>query len=307
MSASQSELRSALATATADTAGKRQILAALRSAFDARGRFVLALAVIAIGWSGRDARDVTAEHGIGYFLGVLSVLCMLLLLVYPFRKRFKRLKVLGPTKDWFRAHMMMGATATLTALYHCNFELGSTNSRIALFSLLTVAASGLVGRFIYQKIHHGLNGRKRSLKKLLSRVKLTPPAGGTVVRFIPDLMEQVKTFDQAVLVPPKNLFDSLRLPFLLNARTRIAHYRLLQFARRRLAIESAASALVAQHADRLDRSIDNYLRTHLRQVRRVAEFLAYERLFSLWHTVHVPFFILLVVSVIVHIIAVHWY
>ena len=307
MSASQSELRSALATATADLAGKRQILAALRSAFDARGRFVLALAVIAIGWSGRDARDVTAEHGIGYFLGVLSVLCMLLLLVYPFRKRFKRLKFLGPTKDWFRAHMMMGATATLTALYHCNFELGSTNSRIALFSLLTVAASGLVGRFIYQKIHHGLNGRKRSLKKLLSRVKLTPPAGGTVVRFIPDLMEQVKTFDQAVLVPPENLFDCLRLPFLLNARTRIAHYRLRQFARRRLAIESAASELVAQHADRLDRSIDNYLRTHLRQVRRVAEFLAYERLFSLWHTVHVPFFILLVVSVIVHIIAVHWY
>ncbi len=307
MSASQSELRNAIASATTAAPGKRQVLEVLRRTFDARGRFLLAIAVIAIGWTGRDARDITAEEGIGYFLGVVAVVCMLLLLVYPFRKRFRRLKFLGATKDWFRAHMMMGATATLTALYHCNFKLGSTNSRIALFSLLAVAGSGLVGRFIYQKVHHGLNGRKRSLKKLLSRVRLTPPAGGTVVRFIPELMEQLKSFDQAVMVPPKNLYDSLRLPFMLNAKTRIAHYRLMRFARRRMAVEAAASTLVAQHADRLDRSIDNYLRTHLRQVRRVAEFLAYERLFSLWHTVHVPFFVLLVVSVIVHIIAVHWY
>ena len=307
MSASQSDMRSTIAFEHAARAEKRRILAMLRNAFDARGRFVLALAVIAVGWVGRDARNISAEHGIGYFLGIVSVLCMLVLLVYPLRKRFRRFKFLGSTRDWFRTHMMMGAGATLTALYHCNFTLGSMNSRIALFSLLLIAASGLVGRFIYQKIHHGLNGRKRSFKKQLSRVKLTPPAGGTVVTFIPDLMDQVKVFDQAVLVPPRSLYDSLRLPFVLNAKTRIAHRRLLRFARRRLAIESAASSLVAQHADRLDNSIDKFLRTHLRQVRRVAEFLAYERLFSLWHRVHIPFFILLVISVFVHIVAVHWY
>ncbi len=287
-------------------AGK-SLFGELRELVDARIRFVLALAAIVIGYLGRNSREVSAEEGIGYFLGVLTILCMLLLLVYPLRKRIKRLKVLGSTKDWFSAHMTMGALATLTALYHCNFQLGSLNSRIALYSLLLVAASGVTGRFIYTKIHHGLNGRKRSLKGLLGRVRLTPPEGGSVVSFMPQLMERVRDFDQQVLVPPNSFIENFKLPLVLGARTRLARYRLRKFARRKLIAESAASTLVAQHFDRLDQSIDNYLRMHLRQVRKVAEFLAYERLFSLWHAIHLPFFLLLVISVVVHVIAVHWY
>ena len=103
------------------------------------------------------------------------------------------------------------------------------------------------------------------------------------------------------------MFESLKLPLVLGARTRIAQYRLSKFARYKLIAEAAASPLVEAHRDRLDCTIDNYLRTHLRQVRRVAEFLAYERLFRLWHAVHLPFFFLLVVTVIIHVIAVHWY
>ena len=34
---------------------------------------------------------------------------------------------------------------------------------------------------------------------------------------------------------------------------------------------------------------------------------AYERLFALWHVAHIPFVYLLVVSAIVHVVAVHAY
>jgi hypothetical protein len=49
------------------------------------------------------------------------------------------------------------------------------------------------------------------------------------------------------------------------------------------------------------------VRRYLNAVVRVAQFTAYERLFSLWHVAHIPFVYLLVISSIVHVIAVHAY
>ncbi len=50
-----------------------------------------------------------------------------------------------------------------------------------------------------------------------------------------------------------------------------------------------------------------YVTAHLRHVHRVAEFTAYERIFSLWHKVHFPFFVTLVVTVVLHVLVVHLY
>jgi hypothetical protein len=49
------------------------------------------------------------------------------------------------------------------------------------------------------------------------------------------------------------------------------------------------------------------VRRYLASVVRVAQFTAYERVFALWHVAHVPFVYLLVVSAIVHVVAVHAY
>jgi hypothetical protein len=40
---------------------------------------------------------------------------------------------------------------------------------------------------------------------------------------------------------------------------------------------------------------------------RVAQFTAYERLFALWHVLHVPFVYLLVLTACFHVFAVHAY
>ncbi len=274
---------------------------------ESRIGFGLAALAIVVGWAGSDTRQLSAENGIGYALGIFSVTCMSILLVYPLRKRIKLLKFLGPVKDWFKTHMVMGPLAPVAALYHCNFQLGSLNSRIALFSALLVAGSGLVGRHIYRKIHHGLYGRKANLKELLSQVKLTAPNGSQVATFVPELMKRIAEFDRQVLVPPKSIWESMWLPFRLAFRTRLASYRLKRFSSRRLKAEALLSPLVHQHRKKLDKATRRYITNHLRQVRRVAEFNAYERLFALWHIVHLPFFYLLVLSTIVHVIAVHLY
>ena len=64
---------------------------------------------------------------------------------------------------------------------------------------------------------------------------------------------------------------------------------------------------MAEHRDRLEHIVDAYVRNHLHHVQRVASFVAYDRLFALWHKVHLPFFVLLTVSVVVHVAVVHIY
>jgi hypothetical protein len=54
---------------------------------------------------------------------------------------------------------------------------------------------------------------------------------------------------------------------------------------------------------RAHRLVDRYLDA----VVRVAQYTAYERLFALWHLAHLPFIYLLVISAVVHVIAVHAY
>lgn len=269
--------------------------------------FGIAAFLLLFGWLTRERGFFSAEEGIGYALGIVSVSCMLILLLYPLRKRFRILKFIGPLPKWFRNHMILGVSAPLAALYHCNFQLGSLNSRIALFSALLVAGSGLVGRFIYSKIHHGLYGKKANLKELLARVKLTMPGEGVLGAFVPELMKRITAFDREVLVPPKGIVDSLKLPFVLAVKTRVQYYRLSRFTRQSLVMHAMRSAVVAKHQAQLERAVCKYVATHLRHVRRVAEFTAYDRLFALWHKVHFPFFVTLLISVVIHIAVVHLY
>lgn len=275
--------------------------------FGAHIGFGLAAVLLAIGWAGREARELSADAGLGYLLGIVSVTCMALLLLYPLRKRIRLLKVLGPVRNWFRLHMILGMTVALAALYHCNFTLGSFNSRVALFSALLVAGSGLIGRYIYAKIHHGLYGRKASLKELLAQINLTGPDGGHLASFVPELMKRLTAFDKSVMVPPKNALDGIKLLLRMMVVTRLEYWQLMRFIRRRLTVEAAVSPRVAQHRMPLERATGLFISRHLRQVRKVAEFNAYERLFSLWHVVHLPFFVLLIISAVVHIWAVHAY
>ena len=170
-----------------------------------------------------------------------------------------------------------------------------------------MAGSGLIGRYLYAKIHHGLYGRKASLKELLGQINLTGPDGGHLASFVPELMQRLTTFDRSVMVPPKSVLDSVKLLARMIFITRLEYWTLTRFVRRRLIAEAAVSPRVAQHREPLERATKLFISRHLRQVRKVAEFNAYERLFALWHVVHLPFFVLLIISAVIHVWAVHAY
>lgn len=269
--------------------------------------FGLAALAALLGWLYREHRILDAGSGAGYFLGIVAAASMAALLVYPLRKRFAFLKFLGPTKSWFRTHMALGTLGPLAALYHCNFTTGSVNSRIALYAALLVAVSGFIGRYIYSKVHLGLYGRRADLKELLARIEVAAPAAARAAEFVPELTRRLVEFDRTVLVPPSSLLQCAFLPLRLAVITRMEQWRLLAFARGALAAESLRSERLHRYGPSLERITRDYIAAHLKQVRRVAEFVAYQRLFALWHVVHRPFFVVLAVAAVIHIVAVHSY
>ena len=59
-------------------------------AMQGRDVFVLSLGwlvLIAFAWNRRNSGDLTAETGVGYALGIIGSTLMLIMLVYPLRKR----------------------------------------------------------------------------------------------------------------------------------------------------------------------------------------------------------------------------
>ncbi len=260
-----------------------------------------------LGWLYRDTRDLNAESGLGYLLGIVAVFCMVTLLVYPVRKRFRLLRFIGSVKNWFRTHMMLGALGPLAALYHCNFQLGSLNSQVALYSALLVAGSGLVGRVLYQKMNQNLYGSKTDFNQLRRSLQANTPQLSDSLTFLPLVASRIGLFDQRILDSGKRLWPSIKILPGLGRKARREKAALLAFTDQQLNKIARTCPVIRTHQPRLLAVLDRYLFLHMAQARRLARLQLYERLFALWHLVHLPFFFMLVISTAVHVLAVHLY
>jgi hypothetical protein len=268
---------------------------------------VLTVVALYVGWQFPTARYITPERGVGYALGIVGGSMMLLLFLYSARKRFRWLSFLGAVAGWFRFHMVLGILGPLCILYHSNFSLGAANSNVALFSMLTVAGSGLVGRYIYARIHLGLYGRKTSLGELREGADGLRGLTGSV-SFLPELVERLERSEQRLLATGPHLpVLGFAKPLFVACNSMMARWRLRSYVRSALRAAARTSPTIAAHQRRLRKLARAYIDERLIATRRVAEFQAYERLFSLWHALHLPLIFMLLVAAVVHIVAVHVY
>jgi len=270
--------------------------------------YLLAAIAVSVGWLvTRRMELVDAGEGLGYYIGIAGASMMGILLLYPVRKRLRFMRYLGATRHWFRIHMIFGVLGPILILYHCNFTLGSVNSNVALVCTLLVAVSGLIGRYLYAKIHVDLDGHKINLTALKSQARLSIEDTGGRVVLVPHLLELMTEFDHVVLEPPRNFVAHLLLPLKLAFLSRWLTLRLFWFAHRELKSAARDSRTIANERRRLFRAARRFISDHQCRVRRVALLSSYERLFSLWHVLHLPFFYMLVLTAILHVVAVHMY
>lgn len=267
----------------------------------------LVLVVVAAATIVARSRLYTAGSDLGYWLGVAGGTAMLMLFLYPLRKRWRAMREIGSTRFWFALHMTLGIVGPVLIVLHSTLAFGSLNAIVAFASMALVAASGIVGRFLYGRIHHSLYGRRATLAELRTQAGMDSAAVRSKLAFVPVVEERLTDFarraeaaGQAGLGHPL-LFMTLGLRAML--------------ARRWCTAEAARVLRQRAHAegwtkDRLERAIigrNALIAAQLRAVQRVAQFGVFERLFSWWHVLHVPLVYMMVLSAIAHVVAVHMY
>jgi hypothetical protein len=269
--------------------------------------YAATLIAIGIGWLLRDRALINPEEGLGYWLGILGGSMMLVLILYPLRKRIRALRFLGRTAVWFKAHMLLGVLGPILILFHSNFQLGSFNSRVALYCMLLVAGSGVIGRHIYARIHSGLYGDKTSLEE--QRLQLAASLENSVgmISFLPKFSAQLQALSEEVQGDKITGSLGTRSSLAWTCRKYVVWISLRRTARNEIAERAAASDAVAANIDKLQTATSAYIRNFVRLTGRVAQFTLYERMFSLWHVLHMPLFFMMVISALLHVLAVHMY
>ena len=232
---------------------------------------------------------------------------MLLLLLYPVRKRIKALRAIGSVGFWFRSHMLLGVFGPVLILFHANFKLGSINSNAALVSMLVVAISGVVGRYLYGKIHLGMYGRKTEVREILADAEVLKRAIGADLPVADRVVEQLSSFAQLGTAGPKSVAAGLLLLPVISVRASVVRRRLIADARRAITIEGKRLGWPRNVRRRRLARVSELVTLHVSAIKKAAAFAFYERLFGLWHVFHLPLFFLLVIAAIVHVYAAHFF
>jgi hypothetical protein len=270
--------------------------------------FCIGIAVtLWIGWLNREDSGLTPESGAGYWLGIVGSSLMVLLLLYPLRKRARSLRWLGTVAFWFRAHMILGVFGPVLVLLHANFRLGSINSNVALVAMLIVAASGVVGRYLYGKIHLGLYGRRVVVEKILADADALEGLIAVRLPIADRVVAQLSAFAQLGTAAPKGVVSGLFLLPMISWRASVVRARLIADVRQVITVEGKRLGWSPSVRRRQLGGVADLVTLHVAAVKKAAAFAFYERLFRLWHVFHLPLFFLLVMAAIVHIFAAHFF
>ncbi|MET3107306.1 hypothetical protein AAKU67_002261 [Oxalobacteraceae bacterium GrIS 2.11] len=268
---------------------------------------LLVFILLALAWLVAFGNVYTSGSKLGYNLGLAGGLMMLTLLLYPLRKRIRVLARLGRMETWFRYHMFMGIGGPVLILFHSTFKIGSTNSSIALYSMLLVALSGVIGRFVYRRIHSGLYGKEVTLASAEGQLNASLQSIHSVYSLSPQIEHELRDFQEYASAQQPNLQARVWRFMTLRHQGKVLTRKVNQEIKKTLASQAKkngwSKSQLRMNYVIARRQMNDYVNAII-QYSQLSHWL---KLFSLWHIAHVPFVYLLVFCGFAHVIAVHLY
>ena len=212
---------------------------------------------------------------------------MTAMLGYSMRKRFRPMRRWGPLRYWLDLHILCGVLGPLFIVLHSSFKVQGLVA-LSFWSMIAVALSGVLGRYLYLQIPRAASGDRMTLAEVeAERERLGNELleGGAIDQGTVDGLGEV--LDSAMPVRKSLLSLLLMLP--------LDGWRL----RRRLAVYSrsleSSDHPVSQHWV-------HAARRKLMLERRLRLLAQLQALFHYWHVIHKPFAIVMYVFMLVHIV-----
>lgn len=230
-----------------------------------------------------DFREFRAAGRVGHGLGILGSLMVLLLLLYSLRKRARFLQRAGELRIWLRYHIFLGIAGPVLITLHTAFKVGGLVS-ISYWSMVAVALSGFVGRYLYQQIPRNMLGETLEVveiearnEALLVELSTTHGMGDRGAAILEDIALRRLEHRAAPVA-------LLMLPFLNGTLVR----QLQRWAPRHVDGDRATAVRLAKD--------------WVLQTRRLRLFHLIRDLFHYWHVFHKPFAIIMIVVMIIHVV-----
>jgi hypothetical protein len=269
--------------------------------------FAMLAILVAAAWQVSQLKLFKASDDVSYWIAVTGGSMMLALFSYPLRKHVRFMQRLGKVKWWFWVHMFLGVAGPWLILVHSSFHIGSLNAGVALYSMVIVVASGVVGRFIYVRVNRGLDGERMSLNALRERAGLIESDARSKLDFSPEVKARLLAFERRELHSDPSWWTHVRQVTLLPVWHHITCLRCALELRRRLRELAAAQGWTPDDLHRRQRRALRLSERYLDAVVGVAQYIAFRRMLALWRLAHLPFVYLLIISAAVHVLAVHAY
>jgi hypothetical protein len=238
-----------------------------------------------------DYRALRPAGSRGLLFGIIGASMMVLMLGYTLRKRFRGLSRWGALPYWLDVHIYFGAIGPLCIVLHTSFKVQGLVA-IAFWSMVCVAVSGVLGRYLYSQIPRNLRGDQMSLEEVRrSRDQLR-----SVLRDEFGLSEPaVAHLERAhVSGPGDGVWRALGRVLIEDAK-RIFH---------RPSTTRADLGSGRSHAQiaRMNEAV----RQMTLLDRRIQVWHHMQRLFHYWHVFHKPFAIVMYVVMGIHIVVAVW-
>ena len=227
---------------------------------------------------------------LGRRFGIAGAAMMTLMLGYSLRKRWQPLRRLGPVRMWLDYHIFLGVCGPLFIVLHSSFKVQGLVA-LSFWSMVAVALSGVLGRYIYRQIPHSRAGDELSLAAV---EELDRELSRQLVESFGLPLEAVAELEAAA---EAGLEPNRPLPSLLVAAVADA-----------LALRRRLRRFRRQHPTLEPRLGRRFARTVTRKAllrRRLVLWPALRRIFHYWHVVHKPFAVTMYLFMIVH-VAVAW-
>ena len=248
---------------------------------------VIAMVFITVAYlivQGRLKEIPSASSLWGHSIGVLGFVLMLMTeVLYSLRKRSKHARW-GRMADWLEFHIFTGLVGPFLVLLHPGFQFKGLAGVLSLLTILIVI-SGFIGRYIYTAVPRTADGVEIDLAILEAQ------AAGMAVELTALARHQIT---QPV--------GTRRAVGAVNTPGYSSGYQLSEIIDSRLINQPVSGALRAKA-----RHLDELQHQHRKLLKVIRQRQTARRLFSLWHTIHIPLGLTLFLIAFIHIGAAIYY
>jgi hypothetical protein len=250
-----------------------------------------------------DKHELLKPSGsIGINLGVLGTVLFFIIFLYALRKVIPWLGRFGTARHWMDFHVIAGVTAPVVIAFHASFKFRGI-AGFAFWIMVTVALSGIIGRYLYSQIPRSLTAAELSLNELqLTERELSDALLGQSL-YSAERLNRVMNMPSAahirrigpLLAIGEMVALDIQRPFQVASLRRTSS----GFARK---LFSAGGLLSSGNAE--VEHVVRLVRQKASLSKRVVFLDQTQRVFHLWHVIHRPFSYAFAVLAIFHIIVV---